>query len=309
MNTELPMISVVVPVYNEQDEIGKLLDSLMELDWPLERYEVICCDNGSTDRSQEIMSSYPIIVLEEAKPGPYAARNRGIQQARGEFVALTDADCLVSPYWLRDLYKGFTSDDVGAVAGSFAPKHLRNHIDSFMFQILKSPNHSRGSQKVAPFAVTGNVMYRKEVFTSLGLFEEDGFSGADVEMSWRLIDSGRYVLVFLEDQRGMVYHNYHADFRSFFTVLQRDAYGWFFLTLRYPHMAPIPAVWKYFLKFIFGLLVLPWMAILRLLLSFWTKQKCLPQDLMWLVVLWQYFLGTFRASMVQRGLLSPSLLR
>ncbi len=309
MDTNLPFISVVVPVYNEQEEIEELLDSLMVLDWPQEQYEIICCDNGSTDRSREIMSSYPILVLEESKPGPYPARNRAIKQAKGEFIALTDADCIVSQQWLRDLYSGFTSDAVGAVAGSFTPKRLSNHIDYFMFRVLKSPNHNRGSKKVASFTVTGNVMYRKEVFDNLGLFDEDTFSGSDVDMSWRLLDSGKYTQTFLEGEKGLVYHNYHTDFRSFFNVLERDAYGWFFLTLRYPHLAPIPSVWKYSLKFILGLLVLPWMALARLLLFFRAEEKSLFQELMWLVVLWQYFIGTLRAKRVHQGLLSPSLLR
>lgn len=309
---QLPFISIVVPVYNEQEEIGALLASLMVLDWPKERYEIICCDNDSKDRSLEIMRSYPILVLEEAKPGPYPARNHAIKQAKGDFIALTDADCVVSSQWLQDLYSGFTSDEVGAVAGTLSPKHLSNYIDYFMARVLKSPNHSRGTRKVAPFVVTGNVMYRKEVFDNLGMFEEDAFSGPDVEMSWRLLNSGNYTLEFLKEGRGLVYHNYHTNFRSFCNVLQRDAYGWFFLTLRYPHMAPIPKVWKYFIKFILGLLILPWMALARMCLSLFSpseEKKFWPRDLMSLVVLWQYFIGTLMAKMVHQGLLSPSLLR
>lgn len=309
MDIDLPFISVVIPVYNEQAEIGELLDSLMALDWPPELYEIICCDNGSTDRSREIMASYPISIVEEAKPGPYPARNRAIKQAKGEFIALTDADCIVSRQWLQDLYSKFTSDGVGAVAGAFTPKRLRNQIDYFMFRILKSPNHSLGNEKVAPFTVTGNVMYRKKVFDALGLFEEDTFSGSDVEMSWRLLDSGKYTLTFLEGEKGLVYHNYHTDFRSFLNVLERDAYGWFFLTLRYPHRAPIPSVLKYFLKFILGLLMLPGKTFARLIFLHDSEERCSAQDLLWLVVLWQYFIGTFKAKMVERGLLSPSLLR
>lgn len=306
----LPFISIVVPVYNEQEEIGELLDSLMVLDWPKERYEIICCDNNSTDRSREIMNAYPISVLEEVKPGPYPARNHAIRQAKGDFIALTDADCIVSPQWLQDLYSGFTSNKVGAVAGNFAPKRLSNHIDYFMVRVLKSPNHSRGTRKVAPFTVTGNVMYRKEVFDTLGLFEEDVFSGPDVEMSWRLLNSGKYTIEFVAEGKGVVHHDYHTNFRSFCTVLQRDAYGWFFLTLRYSHMAPIPKVWTYFLKFILGLLLLPWSTIARLCLSvFNTKKTYWTQDLLWLVVLWQYFIGTLTAKLVHQGLLSPSLLR
>ena len=307
---QLPFISVIVPVYNEQEEVGELLDSLMVLDWPKEQYEIICCDNNSTDRSREIMTSYPILVLEEAKPGPYPARNHAIRQAKGDFIALTDADCVVSSQWLQDLHSGFTLDKVGAVAGSFSPKRLSNHIDYFMVRVLKSPNHSRGTHKVAPFAVTGNVMYRKEVFDNLGLFEEDVFSGPDVEMSWRLLNSGKYTIAFVEEGKGLVHHDYHTDFRSFCNVLQRDAYGWFFLTLRYSHMAPIPNVSKYFLKFIFGLLLLPWMALARVFVSrFYSEKTYWTQDLLWLVVLWQYFIGTLRAKMVHQGLLHPSSLR
>ncbi|MGA7953342.1 MAG: glycosyltransferase family 2 protein, partial [Gloeobacterales cyanobacterium] len=151
MSIPLPLISVVVPVYNEEKEISELLDSLMLLEWPRDRLEIICVDNNSTDRSLEILRSYPITVLQESKLGPYAARNLAIRKAKGEFIALTDADCKVSPSWILELWQGFDDAQVGAVAGAIVPRVITNYVDYFEGCVFKSPNHSLGSEKTQPF--------------------------------------------------------------------------------------------------------------------------------------------------------------
>jgi glycosyltransferase involved in cell wall biosynthesis len=124
MNTDLPLISVVVPIYNEEQELTNLLDSLMALNWPRDRLEILGVDNNSSDRSLSILHTYPITVLQELVPGPYAARNTAIRQAKGEFIALTDADCIVSPNWLLELWQAFDTPQVGAVGGSLVPRTI-----------------------------------------------------------------------------------------------------------------------------------------------------------------------------------------
>jgi glycosyltransferase involved in cell wall biosynthesis len=311
MNIPLPMISVVVPVYNEEKEISELLDSLMLLEWPRDRLEILCVDNNSTDRSLEILGSYPITVLQETKPGPYAARNLAIRKAKGEFIALTDADCKVTPNWLLELWQSFDDEQVGAVGGVIIPRVITNYVDYFEGCVFNNPNHGLGSKEVQPYVITANVMYRKEVFDELGLFDEDNFSGPDVEMSWRLIRSNKYTIKILDREKGMVYHRYRTRFRDLTYVLQRDAYGWFYLTSNNPDMAPVPQPWKYFFKVLRGLVVYPLKTLFRLVMAplRQTPLQELPQDLMRLVVLWHHFLGTWNAKLAYSGWQAPRMLR
>jgi glycosyltransferase involved in cell wall biosynthesis len=311
MTHHLPMISVVIPVYNEEQEISHLLDSLMALDWPRDRLEILCVDNQSTDRTLEILQSYPITVLREPIPGPYAARNTAIRQAQGELIALTDADCVVSPTWLTELWQAFDGPDIGAVGGSLVPRTISNYVDYFEGCVFKSPNHSVGTDRIKPYVVTANVMYRKAVFDELGLFDQENFSGPDVEMSWRVVQSGRYTLKICDAGKAVVQHSYRTQFKDFTYVLERDAYGWFFLTSSHPQMAPVPNPIKYFIKFLLGALVYPWTTIGRLVMApIWRSPSWeLPQDLLRLAVLWHHFVGTWTAKLAYEGRQPPRVLR
>jgi glycosyltransferase involved in cell wall biosynthesis len=116
MNPSEPRVSVVVPVYNSESTVGKCLNSLVEQDHP--SFEVIVVDDGSTDKTAQICASYSqITVLSPGKVGPSRARNLGIDEAKGEFVAFTDADCIVNRDWLTELEKGFTGPDIAGVGG------------------------------------------------------------------------------------------------------------------------------------------------------------------------------------------------
>ena len=311
MNTERPFISVVVPVFNEEDEISELLDSFVALDWPQDRLEILCVDNNSTDKSLEILKSYPVSVLQESIPGPYSARNTAIRAAQGEFIALTDADCQVSPTWLTELWEAFDDPQIGAVGGSLVPRTVSNYVDFFEGCIFKSPNHSPGSERTQPYVVTANVMYRKAVFDELGLFDEKSFSGPDVEMSWRVLQSGRYTLKICPENRAVVRHRYRTKLKDFTYVLERDAYGWYFLTSTHPEMAPVPQPIKYFIKLLLGLAIYPLTTFARVLMAPLRRSPAweLPQDLMRIAVLWHHFIGTWTAKMVYEGKQPPRILR
>lgn len=311
MNTELPMISVIIPVYNEEKEISALLDSLMKLNWSPDRLEIICVDNNSTDRSLEILRSYPVTVLEEPTPGPYAARNAAIRQAKGDFIALTDADCIVSPNWLMELWQAFDRPEIGVVGGTLVPRTISNCIDYFEGCVFKSPNHHRGGDRISPYVVTANAMYRKAVFDELGLFDQENFSGPDVEMSWRVVQSGRYSLKICDENQAIVQHSYRTKLKDFTYVLERDAYGWYFLSSSHPQMAPVPNPTKYFIKFLIGLAVYPWMTIARLVAAPIRRSPHweLPQDLLQLAVLWHHFVGTWTAKLAYEGRQAPRVLR
>ena len=99
-----PKVSVIIPVYNVEKYLGPCLDSI--LGQTLNNIEVICVDDGSTDRSLEILREYEkrdarVKVLTQPNTNAGAARNKGIQQARGEYLSFLDSDDHFDPTMLE----------------------------------------------------------------------------------------------------------------------------------------------------------------------------------------------------------------
>ena len=95
-----PFLSFIVPVYNVEKYLEECLDSLITQDVPYDEYEIICIDDGSTDKSGKILDSYAakytnIIVIHKENGGVSSARNCGIDIAKGEYVWFVDADDLI----------------------------------------------------------------------------------------------------------------------------------------------------------------------------------------------------------------------
>ena len=96
--TKPNLISCIVPVFNGERYLAEALDSILAQTWrPL---EVIVVDDGSTDGTAHIAAGYgaEVSYIHQANAGPAAARNRGLDAARGEFIAFLDADDL----WHKD---------------------------------------------------------------------------------------------------------------------------------------------------------------------------------------------------------------
>lgn len=104
--TKIIMISVIIPIYNAEQYIETALDSVFRQSFS--DFEVICVDDGSTDKSLAMVRDYQkkvetgkLVVLTQNNKGPAAARNRGIRAAKGRYLAYLDAD----DYWERDKLK------------------------------------------------------------------------------------------------------------------------------------------------------------------------------------------------------------
>ncbi len=103
-----PLVSVIVPVYNAGKYLCETLDSLCRQDY--EEFEILCIDDGSTDDSASIIKSFEakdqrVKYVPQANAGPGAARNHGIEPAKGEYIAFQDADDLLHPKALSILVK------------------------------------------------------------------------------------------------------------------------------------------------------------------------------------------------------------
>ena len=95
-----PNISVLIPAYNEESFISKCLESVKSQSYPVDRYEIIVMDNGSTDRTKEIAESMGVRVLNAEGLRIGGVRNLGAEVAEGEIFAYIDADCIAQPNWL-----------------------------------------------------------------------------------------------------------------------------------------------------------------------------------------------------------------
>lgn len=193
-----PGISVIVPVLNGEEVIGNCLEACLSQDLDRERYEVIVVDNGSTDKTRDIVGSFSgrgVVLTEEKKPSSYAARNKGIEKASGELLAFTDADCVPSKQWLSshlDCINNGSKLSGGAVNVVQAdPKSATETYDRI------SHLNQRIYVERQNFAATANLVVNREVFDEVGTFDEDLVSSGDMEFGQRASKS--FDITYCED--------------------------------------------------------------------------------------------------------------
>lgn len=120
---ETPMVSLVIPAYNEEENIGKVLQNIMNIDYPKDKLEVIVVDDGSEDDTYHIAKRYPVrVVRHEENKGRGAAVETGISLATGDYIVTIDSDTLLA----RDSIKKIVSymerqPNIGAACGRLRP--------------------------------------------------------------------------------------------------------------------------------------------------------------------------------------------
>jgi len=218
-----PEVSIIIPAFNAQDTIASCLDSIFNLDYPREKMEIIVVDNNSTDSTEDIIRNYPITVLREVNvQSSYASRNKGIKNAKGEILAFTDTDCIVSTQWLKKLLSSCRNPDYGCFAGkieAYEPQTLAEQ-----FAAVDEENHDQKhslEEGYLPAANTANVAYRKEVLQEIGLFNNNLKSGGDAELTWRFVKHGKYKIYYEPD--AIVYHKHRTSIRGMYR--QHIKYG------------------------------------------------------------------------------------
>ncbi len=167
--TDTPCVfSVVVPTLNRPSKIRKCLEALAKQDHP--SYEVIVIDDGSTDdtpgaleRIKADLSGLHLILLRnDEQMGANPSRNRGIQAARGCYVAFLDDDCIADSNWLSELELGFTSEKVAAVTGLVDDQEPGN-----IYELVFRGTHRLAKAGPARRLIAGNMAIRRELLLRL----------------------------------------------------------------------------------------------------------------------------------------------
>ena len=200
---DLPFVSVLIPVFNDQERLCLCLKALSNQTYPRDRYEVIVIDNGSEHDLSDMASEFPdVTFLRELRPGSYTARNRGLAIAKGSIIALTDADCVPEMSWIQAGVERLSrTANCGLVAGNVLLffKNPKRPNAAELYDAVTSFQQKKFIEKYH-FGATANVFTYKHVFDNVGLFNDQLRSGGDREWGQRVHAAG-YQLVYADEVR------------------------------------------------------------------------------------------------------------
>lgn len=198
----LPMVTLVVPAFNEGVVIQAALRSLLELDYP--NYEIIVVDDGSTDdtyaKAMEMARQSRDIqlrVIRKPNAGKAQALNTGMSLARGELILNMDGDAKLSRNTLRACVRHFRDPRVGAVAGNVKVIN-RDNIWS-RIQALEYIEGLAMARKAQSFTRTVNIipgplgMFRKSVLMEVGGYDHHTFA-EDCDLTLKLLMRGWHII-------------------------------------------------------------------------------------------------------------------
>ncbi|MGZ8899500.1 MAG: glycosyltransferase [Limisphaerales bacterium] len=226
-----PLVSVVVCCYNAEPTLDECLQSLRELDYPT--FEIIVVDDGSKDRTYEIAGKYANVRrIQVPNGGLSAARNLGIEAARGEVIAFIDSDAYADPDWLYYMVSALDEHGAAAVGGP----NLSPPADGFTAQCIdESPGNPTCvlvDNQRAEHIPGCNMAFRKEAFAAVGLFDaQHRAAGDDVDLCWRLLVAEKKIVF---HPSAIVWHHRRPTVATY--LRQQKGYGFAeaHLQRRYP---------------------------------------------------------------------------
>ena len=193
-------VCIIVPCFNEEETIVKTVRSLLKLNYPKDKLEILVIDDGSTDKTYQKAKSLEqykqIKVFHKKNGGKYTALNYGLTKTKAEFVGCLDADSFVAPNALRLAMAKFKDSKTMCVTTSvkiYQPKSIVQQIQGIEFILgifLRKVFDFLNSITVAPGPFS---IFRREVFSELGPYRQ-GHNTEDLEIAFRM-QSKHYKIV------------------------------------------------------------------------------------------------------------------
>jgi len=218
-------ISVIIPVRNEGKKIKNCLEAVFSQTYS--PCEVIVVDGHSTDETVKNAQTYPVNIFYEDYHTRAGANQIGIQNAVGDYIAFTDADCIPKSDWLEKLIGEFNDDIVGVGGGvvnignSFWERSINLAVSTF----LGSANSVQGrlfKEKCYVNSISGcNSLYRKRDLVSVGGFDVRLGTAEDTELNRRLLKIGKL----LYTPNAIIFHNHNRGVKDFAKRMHQYGYG------------------------------------------------------------------------------------
>ncbi len=274
--SEIPFISVVLPVRNEHKTLPGLIREMLEQDYPCERFEIIVADGCSTDGTRELVEhlaaharvSLRVVRNEGIRSGP--GRNAGVRAARGEVILFIDGHCaLPSRRLLRDTASLLRETGADCLC---RPQPLLAPVPTRMGRAIAAVRaswlgHGRDSliydMKFSGFVdpTTSGATYRREVFDLVGFYDERFDACEDCDFNLRVRKQG---LRAYTDPRLAVYYEPRATWRGLWKQMIRYGRGRVRLMRKHPdyasaaQIAPMVLLVFFVLALPAALLPMPW---------------------------------------------------
>ncbi len=236
-----PFVSIVIAARNEEENLPDCLLSLIQLDYPGDKLEIIVVDDHSSDSTARIISlyaksypyikQYPLMSGQKSTPGKAGALNYGILQSKGEFIFITDADCRVQSTWIKSLLSLFT-DSVGMVGGVTLLDKTRDSsplfgkIQScdwlFLLSVAASANNFG-----LPLSWFGNNMaFRRQTYNDVGGFDKISNSLVeDIGLLLEIHKSSKWEIKFSFSQKSVLHSLPALNLNEYYNQRKRWASG------------------------------------------------------------------------------------
>ena len=191
------MISVIIPTYNRANYLREAIASMLSQTY--QNFEIIVVDDGSTDKTREVVESFGerVRYFYQKNSGVGAARNKGIIESRGEYIAFLDADDIWFPEKLlfqMDIFEKFKADMVYACSVNAEEKRIRGE---FKLDVTRCDVWTRNFKELFWWndIPTSSVVIKKESLTKFGVFDEDRsiMSAEDYDLWLRIVSKIKIV--------------------------------------------------------------------------------------------------------------------
>ena len=183
------MISVVIPTFNEEENIAQCLVSLCHQTVPRSEYEIIVVDGGSKDATREIAEKYADKVFIQTRKKVGGARNDGADAATGDILATTDADCILPPDWIKRVEENFSDPRVVQIFGPVYPIE-EGWNNKFSLMLANTFSRLGYYSKTFYYTLGCNTAFRKEAFEKAGMYRCID-AGDDLEIAMRMVELGK----------------------------------------------------------------------------------------------------------------------
>ncbi len=217
-----PMFTAIVPAYNEERAIVQTLKSLVALNYPKDKKQIIVVNDGSKDRTRELVESYiarnpgePITLINQENQGKAVAMNKGLEIAKGEYFACLDADSFVAPNALIEMLPYFEDEEVAAVCPLLKvnkPSSVIEKVQWYEYVVNMFYKHLNGKLDCIHVTPGPFSVYRTGLIKDLGGYDTTTIT-EDLEIAIRL-QKHQYKIVQTFD--ATVYTNSPKTWRSLF---------------------------------------------------------------------------------------------
>jgi len=265
-------ISIVVPVRNEENNIANLLTGITSQSLPKDQFELIIIDDQSEDKTVEIVNEFikdESLNLRLIDNDYNAARKlspkksaimRGVEEARGEIIVMTDGDCRIGTEWLESIQSSFDNDKVMFTSGAVVlqgSNHIFSKIQSMEFASLIGAGAALINLNYPLMCNGANMAFRKSAFRHVNGYEGnmEKSTGDDVFLMQKIHKSFKNSVLFQKDQRALVYTGVQKSISGLINQRKRWASKWNKHLLSFSWFLPV-MLFIHYLTFLVGVIAL-----------------------------------------------------